>query len=64
MFSRFEARGRHELGPVAGDYRREILEPNGTRDPLARLMRGVPRTRAVAGATFLRLLGIEAAPPG
>ncbi len=60
MFGRFEAEGI--TSPVVGaDYRREILEPNGTRD-------GMEMLRAFLGrepspATFLRLLGIEAPPP-
>ena len=60
MFGRFEAEG--VTSPAAGAaYRREILEPNGTRD-------GMDMLRAFLGrepspATFLRLLGIEAAEP-
>ncbi len=56
MFGRFEAEG--VTSPLVGAaYRREILEPNGTRD-------GVDLLRAFLGrepspATFLRLLGIE-----
>ncbi|HSW42382.1 MAG TPA: M3 family metallopeptidase [Patescibacteria group bacterium] len=56
MFSRFEAEG--STSPTVGaDYRREILEPNGTRD-------GMELLRAFLGrdpspATFLRRLGIE-----
>jgi len=61
MFGRFEAEG--VTSPVVGaDYRREILEPNGTRDPLD-LLRGF-LGRDPSPATFLRLLGIEAAGPG
>ena len=58
MFGRFEAEG--VTSPAVGaDYRREILEPNGTRD-------GMEMLRAFLGrdpspATFLRLLGIRAA---
>ncbi len=60
MFGRFEAEG--VTSPAVGaDYRREILEPNGTRD-------GMEMLRAFLGrdpspTTFLRLLGIEAAAP-
>jgi len=60
MFGRFEAEG--VTSPVVGAaYRREILEPNGTRD-------GMELLRAFLGrdpspATFLRLLGIEAGAP-
>jgi len=60
MFGRFEAQG--VTSPVVGAaYRREILEPNGTRD-------GMELLRAFLGrdpspATFLRLLGIEAGAP-
>jgi thimet oligopeptidase len=60
MFGRFEAEG--VTSPVVGAaYRREILEPNGTRD-------GMEMLRAFLGrepspSTFLRLLGIEAAAP-
>jgi Zn-dependent oligopeptidase len=61
MFGRFLAEG--VTSPVVGAaYRREILEPNGTRD-------GMDLLRAFLGrdpspATFLRLLGIEAESPG
>ena len=61
MFGRFETEG--VTSPAVGAaYRREILEPNGTRD-------GMDLLRAFLGrdpspATFLRLLGIEAAEPG
>jgi Zn-dependent oligopeptidase len=61
MFGRFEAEG--VTSPAVGaDYRREILEPNGTRD-------GIDLLRAFLGrdpspATFLHLLGIEAGDPG
>jgi len=46
---------------VGAAYRREILEPNGTRD-------GMELLRAFLGrdpspSTFLRLLGIEEAAP-
>ena len=60
MFGRFEAEG--VTSPAVGAaYRREILEPNGTRD-------GMDLLRAFLGrdpspATFLRFLGIEAATP-
>ena len=60
MFGRFEAEG--VISPVVGaDYRREILEPNGTRDPLDMLRAFLGRDPSPA--TFLRLLGIEAATP-
>ena len=61
MFGRFEAEG--VTSPLVGaEYRREILEPNGTRD-------GMDLLRAFLGrepspATFLRLLGIEGDAPG
>ena len=60
MFGRFEVQG--VTSPVVGAaYRREILEPNGTRD-------GMELLRAFLGrdpspSTFLRLLGIEEAAP-
>ena len=61
MFGRFEAEG--VTSPVVGaDYRREILEPNGTRDPLDMLRAFLGRDPSPA--TFLRLLGIEAGTPG
>jgi thimet oligopeptidase len=61
MFGRFEAEG--VTSPVVGAaYRREILEPNGTRDPLDLLRAFLGRDPSPA--TFLRLLGIEAAAPG
>ena len=60
MFGRFEREG--VTSPVVGaDYRREILEPNGTRDPLDLLRAFLGREPSTA--TFLRLLGIEAATP-
>ena len=61
MFGRFAAEG--VTSPAVGAaYRREILEPNGTRD-------GMDLLRAFLGrdpspATFLRLLGIEPAGTG
>jgi Zn-dependent oligopeptidase len=61
MFGRFLAEG--VTSPAVGAaYRREILEPNGTRD-------GMDLLRAFLGrdpspATFLRLLGIEPAGTG
>jgi Zn-dependent oligopeptidase len=59
MFGRFEAEG--VTSPVVGAaYRREILEPNGTRDPLDLLRAFLGRDPSPA--TFLRLLGIVAAP--
>jgi len=60
MFGRFEAEG--VTSPVVGAaYRREVLEPNGTRD-------GMDLLRAFLGrdpspVTFLRQLGIEATEP-
>ena len=57
MFGRFEAEG--VTSPVVGEvYRREILEPNGTRDPLDMLRAFLGREPS--SATFLRLLGIDA----
>ncbi len=45
MFSRFSSEG--VLSPVVGaDYRREILEPNGSRDA-DDLVRAIPRPRPV-----------------
>ena len=55
MFSRFSAEG--VLSPVVGaDYRREILEPNGSRDAddLVRAFLG----REPSNAEFLRLRGM------
>jgi thimet oligopeptidase len=61
MFGRFEAEG--VTSPIVGaDYRREILEPNGTRDGMAMLRSFLGRDPSPA--TFLRLLGIEAPTPG
>lgn len=58
MFGRFEAEG--VTSPVVGaEYRREILEPNGTRDAIDMLRAFLGRDPSPA--TFLRLLGIEAA---
>lgn len=58
MFGRFEAEG--VTSPVVGAaYRREILEPNGTRDGMDML--GAFLGREPSPATFLRLLGIEGA---
>jgi Zn-dependent oligopeptidase len=59
MFGRFKAEG--VLSPAVGAaYRREILEPNGTRDGIAMLRAFLGRDPSPA--TFLRLLGIT--PPG
>ncbi len=59
MFGRFEREG--VTSPVVGaDYRREILEPNGTRDPLDMLRAFLGREPSTA--TFLRLLGIDTEP--
>jgi Zn-dependent oligopeptidase len=56
LFGRFEAEG--VLSPAVGaDYRREILEPGGSRDAIE-LLRGF-LGRDPSPATFLRLLGIE-----
>ena len=61
MFGRFEAEG--VTSPAVGlDYRREILEPGGSRAAID-LLRGF-LGRDPSPATFLRLLGIEAAEPG
>lgn len=61
MFGRFEAEG--VTSPAVGaDYRREILEPNGTRDPIEMLRAFLGREPSPA--TFLRLLGIEGPGPG
>lgn len=60
MFGRFEREG--VTSPMVGAaYRREILEPNGTRDPLDLLRAFLGREPSTA--TFLRLLGIEGAEP-
>jgi Zn-dependent oligopeptidase len=60
MFGRFEAEG--VTSPVVGAaYRREILEPNGTRDGMEMLQAFLGREPSPS--TFLRLLGIEAAAP-
>ena len=58
MFGRFEREGVTST-VVGADYRREILEPNGTRDPLELLRAFLGREPSPG--TFLRLLGIEAA---
>ena len=59
-FGRFEAEG--VTSPAVGaDYRREILEPNGTRDPLDMLRAFLGRDPSPA--TFLHLLGIEGDAP-
>ena len=50
---------RHHPGGGA-DYRREILEPNGTRDPLDMLRAFLDASRRPP--TFLRLLGIDTEP--
>jgi Zn-dependent oligopeptidase len=61
MFGRFEAEG--VTSPAVGAaYRREILEPNGTRDAIAMLRAFLGRDPSPE--TFLRLLGIEAAATG
>ena len=61
MFGRFEVEG--VTSPAVGAaYRREILEPNGTRDGLDLLRSFLGRDPSPA--TFLRLLGIEGATPG
>ena len=55
MFSRFSSEG--VLSPAVGaDYRREILEPNGSRDAddLVRAFLG----REPSNAEFLRLRGM------
>jgi len=60
MFGRFEVEGVDS--PAVGmDYRREILEPGGSRAAID-LLRGF-LGRDPTPATFLRLLGIEAAEP-
>ncbi len=60
MFGRFEAEGvtSPEVGAA---YRREILEPNGTRDGMDLLRAFLGREPSTA--TFLRLLGIDVAAP-
>ncbi len=61
MFGRFEAEG--VTSPEVGlGYRREILEPGGSRDAIDLLRAFLGREPSPA--TFLRLLGIEAEPPG
>ena len=58
MFSRFEAEG--VLSPAVGaDYRREILEPNGSDDAAVLLRRFLGREPS--NAAFLRHLGLEPA---
>jgi Zn-dependent oligopeptidase len=58
MFGRFEAEG--VTSPEVGrDYRREILEPGGSRDAMDMLRAFLGREPS--SATFLRLLGIEVA---
>jgi thimet oligopeptidase len=60
MFGRFEAEG--VTSPEVGlSYRREILEPGGSRDAIDLLRAFLGREPSPA--TFLRLLGIEAEPP-
>jgi thimet oligopeptidase len=59
MFSRFSAEGI--LSPKVGaDYRREILEPNGSRDAadLVRAFLG----REPSNAEYLRLRGMAGTP--
>jgi Zn-dependent oligopeptidase len=61
MFSRFEAEG--VTSPDVGrDYRREVLEPNGSKDPneMLRAFLG----REPSNAAFLRQLGLPAQPAG
>ena len=60
MFGRFVEEGVTSSA-VGADYRREILEPNGTRDAMDLLRAFLGREPSEA--TFLRLLGIEAAAP-
>jgi Zn-dependent oligopeptidase len=61
MFGRFEAEG--VTSPAVGlAYRREILEPGGSRDAIDLLRAFLGREPSPA--TFLRLLGIEADEPG
>ena len=56
MFSRFEDEG--VLSPeVGGEYRREILEPNGTKDAYDMLRAFLGREPD--NSTFLKKLGIE-----
>jgi Zn-dependent oligopeptidase len=58
MFGRFEAEG--VTSPTVGmAYRREILEPGGSRDAIDLLRAFLGRDPS--SATFLRLLGIEEA---
>ncbi|HYN48267.1 MAG TPA: M3 family metallopeptidase [Candidatus Nanopelagicales bacterium] len=60
MFGRFEAEG--VTSPEVGlAYRREILEPGGSREAIDLLRAFLGREPSPA--TFLRLLGIEAAEP-
>jgi thimet oligopeptidase len=61
MFSRFAHEGL--LSPAVGaDYRREILEPNGSRDA-ADLVQGF-LGRDFSNEEFLRLRGMGAVPAG
>ncbi len=61
MFGRFEREG--VMSPEVGAaYRREILEPNGTRDAIDLLRAFLGREPS--SETFLRLLGIEAVAAG
>ena len=56
MFSRFESEG--VLSPAVGaDYRREILEPNGSADAATLLRRFLGREPS--NAAFLRHLGLK-----
>jgi Zn-dependent oligopeptidase len=61
MFGRFEAEG--VMSPEVGlAYRRQILEPGGSRDAIELLRAFLGRDPSPA--TFLRLLGIEAVDAG
>ena len=55
MFSRFEAEGITSQA-VGRDYRREILEPNGSEDAEVLLRRFLGREPS--NAAFLRHLGL------
>src|SRR3990172_5537499 len=57
MFSRFEAEGVTNPA-VGGDYRRKVLEPNGSKDAFE-LLRDFLK-REPSNAAFLRKLGIDA----
>jgi Zn-dependent oligopeptidase len=56
MFSRFEAEGVTNPA-VGGDYRRKVLEPNGSKDAFE-LLRDFLK-REPSNAAFLRKLGID-----